>query len=307
MDFQEDVTNTVKREDLDQITRAGKTAAALLTKAKDWLRPGINKLQICEKIEQAIRKLSAIPAFPVNLSVNEQAAHYTSPPFDKSVLPNSGVAKLDIGVSINGWLVDTAISIALSKKYENLVRVCKEALDKAITLIKDGIRVKTISAAIQDSIESTGAGFVPIKNLSGHQINQFDLHAGMTIPNVKKTDIRTKLKTGMILAIEPFVTTSKQGWVITDPSSFIYSIKEPGKSTLTQSIWDKRNRLPFCTRWYPKLVEKKTPSGLATILEKDRNVISYPVLVDQEQGIISHFEHTLIVDKNGCTVLTHPN
>ena len=56
MDFQKDVTNTVKSEDLDQITRAGKTAAALLTKAKDWLRPGINKLQICEKIEQAIRK-----------------------------------------------------------------------------------------------------------------------------------------------------------------------------------------------------------------------------------------------------------
>ena len=95
--------------------------------------------------------------------------------------------------------------------------------------------------------------------------------------------------------------------MIADPTRYIFSLKAPGKNTLTQRIWKKRRSLPFCTRWLPKFSPQKSHTALVKILEKDRNVISYPVLVDQDQGIISQFEHTVLVGRNGCTILTHPN
>lgn len=290
---------------LEALKRSGRIAAKLLTMAKSRLKPGVSLLQICETIENALRKLSTIPAFPVNLSINEQAAHYTSPPFDKSVLPSSGVAKLDIGVSIAGWITDTAVSVALSKKYEELVRVSQEALDKAISLVKDGVRVSSLSMAIQEVIET--AGYVPVKNLTDHRISRYNLHAGLTIPNVKRFGLKAKLKTGMILALEPFGTTGRSGWVVAGSTSYIFSLKAPGKDAMTQAIWTRRRRLPFCTRWITKFYPQKSHSELIHILEKNRNIIPYPILVDQDQGIISQFEHTVLVDKNGCTILTHPN
>jgi len=292
-------------EDLESLKRSGRITATILTKAKSLLRPGISKLQICEKIENSIKKMGAIPAFPVNISISEQAAHYTSPPLDESILPSAGVAKLDIGVAINGWIADSAISVALSKKYETQVQICQKALDKAITLVKDGVRVGTLSSAIQEEIES--AGFVPVKNLTGHQINQYNLHAGMTIPNVKSFGRRPKLKAGMIIAIEPFATTGRSGWVTAGPNAYIFSLKAAGKNNLTQNIWNQRKRLPFCMRWLNEISTQKVHKNSERTLEEDRNIVSYPVLIDQEQGIISHFEHTVIVGKNGYTVLTHRN
>ena len=291
-------------EDLESLKRSGRIVATILTKAKGLLRPGISKLQICEKIENTIKKMGAIPAFPVNISINEQAAHYTSPPSDKSTLPSTGVAKLDIGVAIDGWITDSAISVALSKNYETQVQICQKALDRALTLIKDGVRIGTLSSAIQEEIEL--AGFVPVKNLTGHQINQFDLHAGMTIPNVKSLGRKPKLKTGMIIAIEPFATTGRNGWVTGGPNAYIFSLKAAGKNSMTQHIWDQRKRLPFCMRWLSELSPQKSHKWDQN-LEDNRNVISYPVLIDQDQGIISQSEHTVLVGKNGCTVLTHRN
>lgn len=292
-------------KNLEALKRSGRITATILAKAKSWLKPGVSILQICEKIEDGIRKLSAIPAFPVNISINEQAAHYTSPPFDKLVLPSFGVVKLDIGASIDGWITDTAVSVALSNKFEEIVRISQEALNKAITLVKDGIRVSSLSAAIQDVIES--AGYVPVKNLTGHRINRYNLHTGMTIPNVKHVTLRKKLKTDMIVAIEPFVTTGKSGWVVSAPTSYIFSLNSPGKEKMTQTIWNSRKRLPFCTRWVTKFYPQTPHKELLRILEKDRNIIAYPILIDQDQGIISQSEHTVLVDKNGCSILTSPN
>ncbi|MFX0203241.1 MAG: type II methionyl aminopeptidase [Candidatus Hodarchaeota archaeon] len=292
-------------KNLEDLKRSGRITATILSKAKSWLKPGVSILQICEKIENAIQKLSAMPAFPVNISINEQAAHYTSPPYDKSVLPSIGVVKLDIGASIDGWITDTAVSVALSKKFEEMVRISQEALNKAISLVKDGIRISLLSAAIQDVIES--AGYVPVKNLTGHRINQYNLHTGMTIPNVKHVTLRKKLKTDMILAIEPFVTTGKSGWVVSAPITYIFSLNSPGKEKMTQTIWNTRKRLPFCTRWVTKFYPQKPHTELLRILEKNRNIIAYPILIDQDQGIISQSEHTVLVDKNGCSILTSPN
>jgi len=108
---EENWANKVDSEDLRRLNNSGRIAETILAKARRRLRSVVSKLQLCEKIEDTIRKMAAIPAFPVNISVNEQAAHYTSPPFDKSVLPSVGVAKLDIGVTVEGWLVDTAVSL----------------------------------------------------------------------------------------------------------------------------------------------------------------------------------------------------
>lgn len=273
--------------------------------AKKWLKPGVSILRICEKIENAIQKMAAMPAFPANISINEQAAHYTSPPFDKSVLPSYGVVKLDIGASIEGWITDTAVSIALSKKLEDLIQVSQEALNKAISLVKDGVRVSKLSSAIQYVIES--AGYVPVKNLTGHRINRYTLHTGMTIPNVKHVTLRKKLKTDMIVAIEPFVTTGQSGWVVSAPISYIFSLHSPGNEKMTQTIWSTRKRLPFCTRWVMKYFPQTSHTKLLQILKKDRNIISYPILIDQDQGMISQSEHTVLVAKNGCSILTSPN
>src|SRR3989338_9223128 len=128
--------------DKEKILKAGKIACEV----KSWIKPQIKKdmplIEIAEKIEAKIVELGGKPAFPVNLSINEIAAHYTPSHDDKTKA--HGLLKVDFGVHIDGWIADNAFSVDLENSEENkkLIKASEEALENAIELIKSKIKVK---------------------------------------------------------------------------------------------------------------------------------------------------------------------
>jgi len=168
-----------------KIIQAGKIASEIKKFAREIIKPEVSLLEIAEKIEAKIEELGGKPAFPVNLSINDIAAHYTPSHDDETRA--SGLLKIDIGVHVDGWIADTAFSIDLENNEENkkLIEASKKAVDSAIKLIKQksgNITTGEIGKIIQETIESQK--FIPIINLSGHSIEQYRVHAGLTIPNI---------------------------------------------------------------------------------------------------------------------------
>ena len=205
-------------EEKQKALKAGEIAKQVREFAKSIVKPNVKLLEIAEKIENKIINLGGMPAFPVNLSINEIAAHYTPSYNDVSVA--SGLLKIDFGVSVDGFVADTAFSFDLENSKENkkLIEASGAALNNAIQKIKSGISLGEIGKTIQETIESEG--FSPIINLSGHEMKEYDLHAGLMIPNVNNK-MPEKITNGLY-AIEPFATTGSGRVVEGKPWEFIY-------------------------------------------------------------------------------------
>ena len=188
----------MNEDELKKWRAAGKNAAIVLNYAKKITKPEMPLLEIAQKVELKIHELKVKTAFPINLSINEIAAHFT-PSFDDKETAR-GLLKIDVGISVDGYVGDTAISLDLTpeQKYKELIKSSEEALKDAIKTIKDGQELKNIGNAIQKKISSFG--FAPIRNLSGHEIKQYNLHAGLTIPNYDNGN-SLKLKKDMVIAI----------------------------------------------------------------------------------------------------------
>jgi methionyl aminopeptidase len=185
-----------------KIILAGKIASETKKYARKIIVKNMPLLEIAEKIENKIFELGGKPAFPVNLSINEIAAHFT-PSFDDEKKAD-GLLKVDLGVHIDGWIADTAFSLDLenSEKNKRLIEASKNALEKVEKIMNKGITLNKIGETIEKEINEKG--FNPIANLSGHSMEKYDLHAGMTIPNVKNNST-IKIEEG-IFAIEHFAT-----------------------------------------------------------------------------------------------------
>ena len=310
----------MKTIDLEDWIEAGKLAGKKKKKSVNMIKPGEKLINICESIEQDIIKRGARPAFPVNVSINNIAAHYTSPPRDSLVIPSKALVKIDIGVNLNGALADTAITVAVGggKDLARIIRANKEVLESAIDYIKDGTRIKDISNKIWKLSHEFGYGV--LVDLGGHELKRGILHAGLFIPNHPKSVGRKnrKLKAGMIIAIEPFLTLSKND-SFTDPifeQKYIFSITNKvkegvlNKDKILRYLYNKFGRLPFALRWIfrGKNVTARELNKLLKILHKleEKNLLtSHPVLVDHNGYWISQFEHTILVKRNSSKVLSH--
>src|SRR3989344_5681459 len=174
----------MEKKEIEKIKKAGEIAKQIKDYIKTIVKPGMLLKEIADKIESKIEELGGKPAFPVNLSINEIAAHDTPKHDDERVA--EGLLKVDIGVHINGFVADTAISIDLENDPTNksLIESAESALSEAIKTISQNIELNKIGKAIEKEISPQG--FQPIVNLSGHQIQQYTLHAGLTIPNPHK-------------------------------------------------------------------------------------------------------------------------
>ncbi|MEK6906579.1 MAG: M24 family metallopeptidase, partial [Nanoarchaeota archaeon] len=169
----------------EKIIQAGKITSEVREYARGIIKKDMLLLDIAEKIEGKIAELGGKPAFPVNLSINEIAAHYTPSYDDKNIA--YGLLKVDIGVHVDGWVADTAFSLDLENSEENkkLIKSSEKALEQAIKIIKESskeINTSEIGKKISETINSSG--FNPVVNLSGHEIDRYNLHAGVTIPNI---------------------------------------------------------------------------------------------------------------------------
>ncbi len=286
---------------------AGEIAAEARDLGVRLIKPGVSVLEVAEKIEEYIKSRGAEPSFPVNISINEVAAHFTPRSNYKEVFRRGDVVKLDVGTHVDGYIADTAITVEVSdNKYTGMIKTVEEALEKAIEIIKPGVHVSEIGRVIEETVVSQG--YKPIDNLTGHSLSRYILHAGLSIPNVASMRIVGKLKKGDVVAIEPFVTNGR-GHVISGDGSNIYIIKqslrlirEKQTRIFLQKLRTRFKTLPFAHRWCTRL------SGYSEATLNRLNYLGfisqYPQLVEENKGIVTQKEHTLILTENSCEVIT---
>jgi len=280
----------------EKILRAGKIVSEVRKYTKFIIKKGVPLLEIAEKIEEKIEELGGKNAFPVNLSINEIAAHYTPGHDDESVACD--LLKVDFGVHIDGWLADNAMSFDLEDSEENkkLIEAAEKALENALKITKENISASDIGKTIQETIESHG--FSPVVNLSGHSMEQYELHAGITIPNIDDKK-NTLLKKGFY-AIEPFAT-SGSGKVHDGKPSGIYelisekNVRSPIAREVLEFIKKEYNTLPFCSRWIVKKQGRRSLFGLKQ-LEDNGNLHQFSQLIESSHSKVSQAEHTILIE-----------
>ena len=291
------------KEELKKWKEAGKEAARLLSYARKIVKSGMPLLELIEKIEEKAKHRFA---FPTNLSVDNIAAHYSPCYKDRNVA--KGLLKIDLGINIDGFISDTACSVDLTeeKKHEELIKASEKALKEAIKIIKPGIKLCEIGKTIEDTIRSFG--FLPIKNLTGHEIRRWKLHGSLKIPNYDDGS-NFKLEEGMIIAVEPFATYG-EGLVVNDEPSciyrqltFNYPIRDKKARKLLEFIEKNYKGLPFSSRWLVNCFGNSILVPLS-LLEKSQILYRYPLLVEKTKAAVSQTEHTVLVTKNGCVILT---
>src|SRR3989338_3831592 len=291
--------------------KAGYIAVQAVAFARSFIKPNMTLVEIAESIEAKIVELGGKPAFPVNLSINEIAAHAT--PKLEDTEKARGLLKVDIGVHIEGFVADTAFSIDLENSEENkkLIASAEKALARATQLVISNRRVKIreIGRIIVKTIEEQG--FQPIRNLSGHSIELYNLHAGITIPNYDNAQEKV-LDLG-VYAIEPFATLATGSGMVRDgKSSNIYALIKEGvvrdqfAREVLKYILEQYETLPFCTRWLQKQFGSRALLAL-TRLEQAGLLHHYPQLIEQLGKKVAQAEHTIILTENEAVITTAVN
>jgi methionyl aminopeptidase len=285
---------------LDKYREAGRILAAVREGAVAKVKEGALLLEVAEFVEQSTREKGGEPAFPCNISRNEEAAH-ASPSIDDETVFEKDLVKLDIGVHVDGYIADSAVTVDLSGEHKELVEAAEAALNAAIDLVRDGVNTGEIGAAIEQAIRERG--YRPVVNLSGHGLAQHNAHTPPTIPNVRH-EHGVLLKENDVIAIEPFATDGV-GKVEEHGHVEIYSLIKPRPvrvreaKNLLKEI-ENYQGLPFAKRWLPR---DRLDLALRT-LNSAGALREYPVLREEGGGLVSQAEHTLIVQKDGCEVTT---
>lgn len=285
-----------------------KRAGAITRAAREFavanVRPGMSALNLAEAVEGVIRSEGASCAFPVNIGVNSVAAHYTPSQTDDITLRVGDVVKVDLGAHVDGYPADTSVTVELgTRNHQKLISCAEDALRMAIEMIAPGTTTSAVGEAVEMAIRS--AGFRPVENLTGHSMGRFELHAGLSIPNVKTRESEV-IEEGMIIAIEPFSTTGK-GKVKGASKGNIHRIVRdrrapPEISEMFSKMRARFGTLPFASRWCDDLHPEA--QGLLAKMLRMGMVMNYPVLVEVADGVVAQAEHSVLVTKTGCTVLT---
>ncbi len=297
---------------IEDYIKAGKATKSAKKLARELTKPGTPFIEICDKCEEEIIENGAELAFPLNISLNEIAAHYSSPIDDQSVVPEEGLLKLDFGAHVNGYIADTAITINLNqdKKFDTFVTAAEEALDAAIENFRPGVKLFEIGEKISEKIIKHG--LKPIMNLGGHRLLQYTLHAGEFVPNFKDKTYNQEINIGDAYAIEPF-TTNGFGRVKDGKSSYIYRFHKDIKKnipyelrTAISQIKKNFSTLPFSPRAVlnKNLFPKKKIMPIINRLAGKGALQHYPILVEVRNGFVAQAEHTVVVKENETIITT---
>ena len=237
----------MNKETLESYRKAGRIASESLDYGLTLLKEGALIYDVVLAVEKKIHDLGGECAFPVNVSFNNVAAHYTPLIGDKTKITSKDLVKLDVGVHVNGFIGDNARTIGPNKP---LIKASEDALERALKLCKPGVKVSDIGRVIDETI--TQAGFNPIRNLSGHGVGEYEAHSkSITVPNYDNGDT-TELKEGDVIAIEPFATNGI-GFVKDSTPSGIYQIVNPkplrtGREVMNY-LFERHPTLPLVARW----------------------------------------------------------
>jgi methionyl aminopeptidase len=276
--------------------KAGKIAAQVIEYSKSIVKADMHLIELAEKIEAKIFELGGKPAFPVNLSLNEMAAHYHPPITDKIVIKAEDYIKIDVGVHVNGYIGDTATTIRLAGK-DDLIICSEKMLENALKIVRPGLTLGDLGEAIENTAKEFG--FNVIRNLTGHSLDHYDVHAGLTIPNIKN-DSMYQLREDEVIAIEPFCTTG-HGYVKESGSALIFRWinDRPSRSIETRKILEmareKYQRLPFAKRWIQKELNPFKVEMSLKELTVMNALYGYQPLREISSKPIAQSEHSLIV------------
>ena len=261
-------------------------------------------LDVAEDVEDLFRKRGMRPAFPTCLSIDQIAAHYTPTHDDALRFRRGNVVKLDLGAHSDGWIADTAVTVEVgTRNWTELIRASELALQTAIEAVHPGVTARAIGEGIQRAIESHG--YRPVRNLTGHTIERYVLHAGKGVPNIPHG--HDVLEAGEVVAIEPFASAGA-GQVDGRKTGNIYRVlrtkplRDAALNAFLQMLSSEFKTLPFAERWAARL-EPRAPS-LLNQLVRSGSVMTYPALLDVGGGIVSQTEHTLLIGADGVVVTT---
>lgn len=285
---------------------SGKIAARVLNEISAEIEPGKRIIKICVLAENKIKEYGGIPAFPLNVSINHIAAHSTSPKGDRSEIPEFGLVKLDVGVHVDGYIADTARTVDIDGTLDGFITATDDALAEAIDLMRPGTELGDIGRTIENVIKEYGLR--PIKNLSGHSLKRYRLHAGKIVPNDKRRKIGT-VEVGEYYAIEPFATTGT-GTVIDSEYVYIFGntgVDVPLEGTtekLRKYLRDKYGPLPFASRWIGSTRKNIDVLEEIKVLLKSKALRGYPLQIEKKGRPVSQSEHTVYISEEGPLVLT---
>ena len=294
-------------DELEKWKEAGKLAHDALHFGKKLIEEGKSMLEITEKIENYVYDNGGKLAFPTNLAINNVGAHWTPSTKTTEKFQKGDLVKLDVGVHIDGYIGDNALTVEVgTEKYGKLIDTSREALNAAIEVAGPGINVGMIGYAVQTTIENRG--YKPIANLTGHGIKRYNLHSGISVPNVKESG-GAVLKPGDIIAIEPFVTDGA-GRVGGKRNSNIYhvrqirNIRDEKAAEMIDEIQHRYKGLPFAERWLHDIQPSYAANSLTKLMRA--GIISYyPVLDELGKGMVAQSEHTVLITNSGSEVLTN--
>ena len=300
--------NSYDEETLEKFRLSGKILRETREEMKLFVRENMPIIEVCEKAENLIRTKGGKPAFPCNVSINEVTAHYTSPPNDKTKIPERAVAKVDLGVHVDGYVTDTAFTACFNPDYRRMADTAEHALRTAVENIHAELTTSKLGAIIEKAIKNRG--FKPIANLTGHSVGRYLIHAGTSIPNVAQLSF-TKVKAGEVYAIEPFVTLPEADGRVEDGSEVTIfrlvkakSVPSPYAKQLFKHIENNFKTLPFAERWLNGVVPKERHREAFKELLSSKSIMGYPVFVEATRKTVTQAEHTVLITEEGCEVLT---
>jgi len=280
-----------------EVLRNYRKAGRIAREARDYgaklIKPGVSYLEVVNKTEEKIKKLGGSLACPVTIGINEVAAHDTADTNDERVFKEGDLVKIDLGVHVNGWIADTGLSIDLGG-HEKIIKTCEESLSNAIKVLKPGLQVREVGKAIHDTAREKG--FNPIVNLSGHSVNRFELHAGLTTPNYDNKSTRA-LPNGVVVAIEPFITKGV-GRVVDAGKPLIYQLNHVkpvrlrGEREIIKLARERFNGLPFSKRWVSHV---KGHELMINRLVNQGILVAYHPLKEVSGEVVAYKEHTVII------------
>jgi len=253
--------------------------------------------------------LDAGIAFPTGCSLNNIAAHFSPNPGDENmVLGYDDVCKIDFGTQVNGRIIDCAFTVAFNPVYDNLLMAAKDATNTGIKEAGIDVRLGDIGAAIQEVMESYEVEIKgkthqvkSIRNLNGHSIGPYRIHAGKSVPIVKGGN-NQKMEEGELYAIETFGSTGK-GEIREDGDCSHYMknfdaapvpLKHAGAKQLLRHINQNFSTLCFCRRWLDRAGETSHLMSLKQLVNSGL-IDPYPPLVDVAGSYVAQFEHTLLL------------
>ncbi|GAB4318859.1 MAG: type II methionyl aminopeptidase [Promethearchaeota archaeon] len=294
-------------EEVEWHRAAGKAVKAALGVAGTLVAPGTRLLDLCEACEREILAQGAQLAFPTNVSVNNVAAHYTSPPGDQTVLAEGDLVKVDCGAHVEGRVADAARTFVVGGTSElaALAAAAGEALRLAIGAMRPGVKLFQVGEVISRTILERG--FRPISNLGGHQLRPYELH-GTFVPNVPDQSCNHEVQPGEVYAIEPFATNG-HGSVTDGDRAHIYRFMKTRKkntSARDRYLQEKFKKLfgsfPFCSRWVD--LPHDTLENVVPRFVRLGVLHAYKVLVEVGGGLVAQEEDTVLVHADRAEVTT---